>query len=241
MKRIGFTLAEVLITLAIIGVVAAITIPSLIDKYKCIELKTGLKEAYSILQQALMMMNTDYGYTVTPQNFTTRTFKAQYMEYFDNPIDCEYGGFHASGSEIFCPSGTYDTNTGINYQYSNTYKIYNKSSDTKLKDNYLDDGQFALKNGMLVMIENSSPTSSGYLFISVDVNGIGRGPNAWGHDLFTFQLMSDGRLTPMGADDTMFPVENYPNYCSASSTNAYNGLSCTYNALTNKNYFKNLP
>ena len=51
----GFTLAEVLITLAIIGVVAAIAIPSVISNSQQQEFKTGLKKAVSVLNQAITM------------------------------------------------------------------------------------------------------------------------------------------------------------------------------------------
>ena len=52
MKK-GFTLAEVLITLAIIGIVAALTIPSVISNYQQQEFKTGLKKAVSVLNEAI--------------------------------------------------------------------------------------------------------------------------------------------------------------------------------------------
>ena len=51
----GFTLAEVLITLAIIGVVAAISIPSVISNSQQQEFKTGLKKAVSVLNSAITM------------------------------------------------------------------------------------------------------------------------------------------------------------------------------------------
>ena len=62
MKRFkrGFTLAEVLITLAIIGVVAAISIPSVISNTQQQEFKTGLRKAVSVLNSAITMnMATD--------------------------------------------------------------------------------------------------------------------------------------------------------------------------------------
>ena len=57
MKRFkrGFTLAEVLITLAIIGVVAAISIPSVISNTQQQEFKTGLRKAVSVLNSAITM------------------------------------------------------------------------------------------------------------------------------------------------------------------------------------------
>lgn len=49
----GFTLAEVLITLGIIGVVAALTIPVLIQKYNKTVTETRLKKFYSVMNQAI--------------------------------------------------------------------------------------------------------------------------------------------------------------------------------------------
>lgn len=61
-QKIGFTLAEVLITLGIIGVVAAITIPGLITKYRRIVVESKLKKFYSTMNQALKMSLTDHEY-----------------------------------------------------------------------------------------------------------------------------------------------------------------------------------
>ena len=49
----AFTLAEVLITLTIIGVIAAITIPNLMQKYTKHQYVVGLKKAYSELSNAI--------------------------------------------------------------------------------------------------------------------------------------------------------------------------------------------
>ena len=54
-RKFGFTLAEVLITLGIIGVVAAMTIPTLMNQTGQAEFKTGFKKAVSVLNQAITM------------------------------------------------------------------------------------------------------------------------------------------------------------------------------------------
>uniref|UniRef100_UPI00402818C9 prepilin-type N-terminal cleavage/methylation domain-containing protein n=1 Tax=Candidatus Scatousia sp. TaxID=3085663 RepID=UPI00402818C9 len=57
----AFTLAEVLITLGIIGIVAAMTMPTLIGKYKKKELANRAKVAYSILSQAIKLSEVENG------------------------------------------------------------------------------------------------------------------------------------------------------------------------------------
>lgn len=54
-RRFAFTLAEVLITLGIIGVVAAMTIPVLVQKYKEQATVTRVKKFYSVFSQAYTM------------------------------------------------------------------------------------------------------------------------------------------------------------------------------------------
>lgn len=60
-KNFAFTLAEVLITLAIIGIVAAITIPSLVQKYQEKARVTALKKFYATITQAVQMAIIEHG------------------------------------------------------------------------------------------------------------------------------------------------------------------------------------
>ncbi len=61
-KELGFTLAEVLITLGIIGVVAAMTIPTLIHEYKIRQYRTGYLRTSSLIQNALKQTANEFGY-----------------------------------------------------------------------------------------------------------------------------------------------------------------------------------
>lgn len=230
----AFTLAEVLITLGIIGVVAALTLPTLITHYQQEALRTALLKNYSVISQALQHMSADLGTDIVPENFAQQGFKEQFMPYFKVLYDCGLGSSDITDRENakkYCPSEQHYT--GTTNRYSEHYKIF---SGTKYLDpTLLNNGQFALMDGSLIMIENWSGNE---LYISVDVNGITKRPNVWGKDLFTFQLTSKGKLLPMGAQGTTYYNAD-DTYCSKNSNSTYNGVACTYKAITDKNYFKN--
>ena len=60
-RKRGFTLAEVLITLGIIGVVAALTLPTLIHNHNKKVIETRLKKFYSSINQAILLSEADNG------------------------------------------------------------------------------------------------------------------------------------------------------------------------------------
>ncbi len=62
MKK-GFTLAEVLITLGIIGVVAALTMPTVLSNYRKSQVVNSLKKNYSLFSQAVQMAESKHGFT----------------------------------------------------------------------------------------------------------------------------------------------------------------------------------
>ena len=80
-KNSGFTLAEVLITLGIIGVVAAMTIPTLMTNLKAQKLHSQFLRSYSLVQQAFKHMEAD-DVSLNPKDYPTRTFYKTYMNYF---------------------------------------------------------------------------------------------------------------------------------------------------------------
>jgi hypothetical protein len=71
----------------------------------------------------------------------------------------------------------------------------------------------------------------------VDINGFKKGPNLWGHDLFTFYVPPIQQiLKPCGYHEPTGDA-----VCNKDSTSPYNGLGCAQYALSDKDYFKNLP
>ena len=77
----AFTLAEVLITLGIIGIVAAMTLPTLIQNYQKKQTVSQLKKVYSLLNQSVKLAETKHGDS-TYWNYDTdaRTFYETYLK-----------------------------------------------------------------------------------------------------------------------------------------------------------------
>ena len=78
-KCTAFTLAEVLITLGIIGIVAALTLPVIILDVKNSQLEAGLKKAYSELGQALNMYQAENGERIIAGDATNRRMIKSYL------------------------------------------------------------------------------------------------------------------------------------------------------------------
>ncbi|MBR6163787.1 prepilin-type N-terminal cleavage/methylation domain-containing protein [bacterium] len=213
----AFTLAEVLITLVIIGVIAAITIPTMMNSKNNEELRAGLLKAQSTLAGALEMYYAKNGERITPSTLGSHELKTKILPYISTAKDCGLSS---------CVSST------------NASEIYKTLNNESLNAYYIDDGQFIMNDSMFVFIENSGANNGNLVFMAVDVNGFKKKPNKAGHDLFMFELNSKGNLIPMGTRGSY--MSDQTTYCSMTSSHKLNGLGCTAKALADPNYFKNL-
>lgn len=98
----GFTLAEILITLGIIGVISAITLPTLIKNYKKKETVAKLQKAISVLNQAYRLSNEETGESLVADSVNMdsqeyfETYWAPYIKtltYCKSPRDCGYTNY----------------------------------------------------------------------------------------------------------------------------------------------------
>ena len=225
MKK-AFTLAEVLITLGIIGVVAALTIPTLVNNYRKKQFETGLKKEYSVLLQALDMYKQDNETPLKKEDTDQlhAEFKNKIKPYLKILVDC-------GDSQSAVYKGLCVRNGDYTQDKKHTYKTY---SGNIAKEDFFDDGQIILNDGSHLLFEN---IGNGYnVFVSIDVNGYKKLPNKWGEDVFTFQLMNDGKLLPMGAEGTIYADEN--KFCSKTSSNVYNGIACANRAIYDSSFWK---
>ena len=136
----GFTLAEVLITLGIIGVVAAMTIPNLMTAIKAYQMRAQYLKSYAIVQQVFRQMIADE-IDLDPKSYGLDKFYQTFAQYLKGTIDC---GTNAKGMKSY-PQCYTKTSPRAYRNYSNTTKAY-----TEL----FDDGQLILMDGTNLLFEN---------------------------------------------------------------------------------------
>ena len=221
----AFTLAEVLITLGIIGVVAALTIPSLMNAHKAARYRSQFLKSYSTLQQAFRLMQED-DVSTDPATYPHGTYYQTFRNYLKGTLDCE-----RIGREVKNPP-CWTRNAPIE---NKTYKSLDKKSN--VNTGLLDDGQLVLPDGTNVYVENVAGTGEYIVLVSVDINGYMSPPNRWGYDLFTFQMI-EGELKVMGDINTKYTIQQ--TYCNHAATGFLNGIACAINAKNNPDYFKKI-
>ncbi len=232
-KSFGFTLGEILIALAVIGVVAVLVMPSLVLGQKAAKAQAQFNTAYSLMAKAITDMDAD-DVSIDPDKYPTRTFYPEFKKYNKMSQDC--GGTSSAANTSVCPRN------GASYK-----ALVSGNANTDI----LDDGGFVLTNGMMVGIENCKGCTYGSdhnIWLVVDINGYNNNPNIVGYDLFMFQVTKDG-LYPVGAPETDKKFSEHPEkYCCIQSVNPgcsvgqtnMNGFSCAYFAATDEDYFKKL-
>ena len=225
--RFGFTLAEVLITLGIIGIVAAITIPNLMTNNKAKKLRSQFLKSYSVISQSIKLMQND-DISLDPSTYSNQnSFYSTYKKYFNVAIACGVTSIHEGKSS-----------SSLCYSRGDTeYKALDGKSTPPY--NRFDDGQFILQDGMLIMLDNPYNNASNVnLWVSVDINGKRNGPNRLGVDVFTFVMGDNEALLPMGANGT--PITNLDNYCNPKYVNTQSGMACAQKAMSDSDYFKKI-
>lgn len=232
----AFTLAEVLITIGIIGIVTAMTLPTLIAKHKIKVLQTQLKKSYSSLYDAYSMTKYNLGdvnifNTYTTFNSTDRYVNSQAF------IDEFYKNLKIVKKVRFYPVK--------NYSGTKTMTSDDPGNDYAKALNVLPDG-----SSVGVTVVNHK------IRFWVDVNGPSKAPNRFGFDVFEFWVAdaSDAIVpsktirvyTEDELEGDYSGIRGYP--CSKSSNQTANGAGCTYFAWNDinpddetKTYWDNLP
>jgi type II secretory pathway pseudopilin PulG len=203
-------LAEVLIALVVIGIVAAITVPTLIQKFQEQAFKSALKKNYSNLSQAFRLAYgtnyddfRDWNYAHS-ETFTTEVYNklSKYMHVskncgITNRINCWADKTYAKNGKY---SKWFMNNGSMSEPISNveTYGFI-LNDGTSILFTSLYDGNTAI----LGVYKNLFVYSLSFL---VDVNGVKK-PNVVGKDIFAFVLTEKG-ITPAGTDNKSVNCDN---------------------------------
>lgn len=224
MKNIkGFTLAEVLITLGIIGVVAALTIPTLMHNQRTAALKSQFAKANALVN------------TVVNQIVYDKSIKDLSVEYcYENDASCksgEYAGMTTSKklATDFLP---YTNNVGSFILATDPHPVDSRiicNMDKSYCDipgqgyGFKNNPQIFLKDGSIIHFFSPSNGNAAILF---DINGY-KGPNKLGYDVFGWSLQGTKA------------VPNPPNYgdpynCQPTNGNSFSGYNCAQYAILDK-------
>ena len=176
-NKAAFTLAEVLITLGIIGVVAAITIPNLIAAHQKKAAVTGIIAAQSILNQAVKMYAQDTDEEGSNEFDTTLSTKDFAEKYFKPYLKVAQVCTKMS-------DGCWKT--------ANFYGYYDLSGK---KQTETVPYSLVLNNGMILGFNKIDGTN--LISILVDINGRG-GRNVLGKDIFVFYTYNNANLCDYG-------------------------------------------
>ena len=221
--RLGFTLAEVLITLGIIGIVAALTIPFVINKYNSKVFETEFKKANSVILRALDMTAQEYGAT----NFKELKFAfCGDLGQFDQDTDKQNACNESITKELPNINATLRNYLGIVDQEkitTNSYSMYNFEKD---RFNYTNLCAFSdelshLKCTVYYLKDGSSFLGLSYreaqFTLIFDTNGPRKNPNRLGYDIWEYE----------------YPKWRNCGWCNMNSGNWMSGLGCYYCAIEN--------
>lgn len=216
MKNTAFTLAETLITLAIIGVVAAITIPSIVNNIKSAEMKTALKKSYAITSQIVQKAMQENGGQVNglfgTEDLGTLQNATAVRDFFTTNISTIKTCKGGSTSENCWPKAT---------------KLYNGTAESSVEANSYP--SLITKDGMMYWFvshplgQDLGNGNISYAEFNVDINGF-KGPNQYGYDIFHFDIVENKGIVPGG-------IVYYKGNCSKTDNTIRSGWGCAKKVL----------
>jgi len=216
-KKAAFTLAEVLITLGIIGVVAAMTIPNLMTNLRNRHIEAILKEDYSILQQMMVSAN-DNGAVNTPETYNN-------ISVVKNWFDTYFLPYIKTARVCYDENGCWSSN--VKYLNGADFNPrHNIGCGTASVSFVLNNGSFICmddySSSMMKSIYGISTTAHVSYVFFIDTNG-DKKPNVIGEDIYVLGFKEEtGNLVSAGSD---MSIEDIRQNCSKQA-GSYAGMFC---------------
>lgn len=236
-KKSAFTIAEVLITLSIIGVVAALTVPTLINDTRDREFKEKFRKLYSAVDNAYKLAIQNNGGPLIDVPLYYQPFLNKFRPYLHTITFCPDWDVYEDGYYPGCP--TCDppiaaTQPGAHKGHCYPSTKFKYLNGTIYSVSWPDEAGLVLTDGASIIFRRSGTSCSQTTSVTtgivynqplicaymlIDVNGFGS-PNIIGKDIFGIWMLKD-RITPFGINDTS----------AGTCNNSSSGLGCAYEAL----------
>ncbi len=211
-QRQAFTLAEVLITLGIIGIVSAITMPTLISNHKQQTYMTTLHKVYNETHQALTQLKTDKNVeTLTEAGLNSNAALADWAKkYFKVQTDCG-----TSATPCFAPSYKHLKGATVSdISFTSGASCFQLPSGASIRPYYKSEYEKKIN-------------------LFVDTNGA-KGPNILGRDAYLLGIYNNGTIDDYdGGSVPLTPARRtalYNNKCNSTTGSVW---GCFGNVLNN--------
>ncbi|MDD3014662.1 MAG: type II secretion system protein [Candidatus Gastranaerophilales bacterium] len=226
-KNKAFTLAEILISLGIIGVIAAFVISPLVQEIQDTQLKTAWKKSFSDISQAVRRYSIDMGGDFrgifTGPNATAEgndDFRNKLLTYLNYTQKCD-GGTALGQNGCWHADGSLYRLSGIAHTID--YSPYSRA---------------ILNNGNLIGFylwstacnNTYSPNHDNCGQILFDINGF-KGPNKIGKDVFGIMILRNGIVIPFGSQGDTYNSQPTTYSCNVILYPNTNGFSCSADYL----------
>lgn len=229
-KTVAFTLAETLIVMGVIGIVATLTIPSLTNSTNNKDIVAKVRKAHSNLEDAFGRMIAEYGETNEWSSFDTNTVGDRLISSMKLTKNCKVqnsGNCFSASSNYYNTKGEKKENI---HSSADVYKFLMASGFSVgiLVDNATCTQDVTSKNAMA-----PSDLKQVCGIALVDIDGPSKGKHKHGTDLFEFYITRHG-FYPVGFDgDTTF---KYIDNCTITGANVTSdSQSCTAWIVNNGN------
>lgn len=178
-RKFAFTLAEVLVTLGIIGVVSALTLPTLIKDHQRQTYTVQLQKVFNELSQAAEQVKVDSNSRNLRESQLRRRGSGFLLtNYFKTTQRCD--------------------NNSLGDCFSNDY--INMNGDNVTIGDFISENSSCavIASGASICVEPMS--GAGWIDVVADINGK-QGPNVIGRDVFTLSITNNGTVRPAGEAD----------------------------------------
>ncbi len=235
-KNIAFTLSEVLLTMAILGIVAALTMPGLIASYKNKVYVVQLEKSLSQFEQAMQNIMVSHECTdmVCTAAFDGQSDNASWNDKIEKEITKSIKVVRSYKNGTAAASN-------IKSQYLKPRNSYTTNMDWAATEGY----KFITPDGAFYHIKTrnceKTPAYDNAILknfcadVTIDVNSE-RLPNQYGRDLFTFVVAQNGHLYPvygseyaiaMHGDNGLTSNDYWENNIDACAGNRLNDFTIT--------------